>query len=208
VKAHPMLCGKSVGPDAVSSPEMSPGLYHEGAAMEYGTIPGVPKRVSRVVRKLPAPCHLPSPSPSFSCVLSLFCSIHFHDGAAAASRTGHSADRSCGGMRACVRVLQIYGTLFLNKADQPFELLDAVWASGCNTFDCAKVCVCVWGGRGGPRSGRALVTAGVYVCVCVRVRVCVVARAGGWFNLRRVTLTPLHPSSFASRVNTENIVWA
>eukprot|EP00038_Savillea_parva_P007028 m.167395 g.167395 ORF g.167395 m.167395 type:complete len:386 (-) comp12820_c0_seq1:327-1484(-) len=33
----------------------------------------------------------------------------------------------------------IYGTLFLHRAEDPFALLDAIWASGCNAFDCAKV---------------------------------------------------------------------
>ena len=33
----------------------------------------------------------------------------------------------------------VYGTLFLNKAEKAWDLLDAVVASGCNTFDCAAI---------------------------------------------------------------------
>eukprot|EP00040_Diaphanoeca_grandis_P030650 m.181667 g.181667 ORF g.181667 m.181667 type:complete len:416 (-) comp32075_c3_seq1:238-1485(-) len=33
----------------------------------------------------------------------------------------------------------IYGTLFLHSVDDPFTLLDAVYATGCNTFDTAAI---------------------------------------------------------------------
>lgn len=33
----------------------------------------------------------------------------------------------------------VYGTLFLDKVEEPFELLDSVLAGGCNTFDCASI---------------------------------------------------------------------
>lgn len=33
----------------------------------------------------------------------------------------------------------IYGTLFLHQAESPMQLLDTIFAAGCNTFDCAAI---------------------------------------------------------------------
>ena len=102
-------------------------------AMQYGTIPGLAKKVSRVVRGPPTvpPSHLHKN----------VCDTH-----SCARLHPLSASNRPRGLRSRVpsrvspaRTAQVYGTLFLHTADEPHTLLDTVWESGCNAFDCAKV---------------------------------------------------------------------